>query len=151
MKKELPINAKKVVARLKNKPKVVVRPNEETVSKKDYDELQEVHAEFAIQVGERIRSYEEQVSKLKADIKNNGRTGRWVISSDGYYPYCSECRTEPQMKDRKLPTFCPECGSRNADPKCSVCGIRTKCDKKNLHSKNTKECWVPPHRFYDEV
>lgn len=33
----------------------------------------------------------------------------WIISSDGYYPYCSNCHQEPdsgKMEDR-----CPNCGA----------------------------------------
>jgi hypothetical protein len=35
--------------------------------------------------------------------------GEWKISSDGYYPYCSECKNEP--KNGKLTNYCPNCGS----------------------------------------
>lgn len=37
------------------------------------------------------------------------RHGRWIISSDGYYPYCSECQARPEGKPTK---FCGECGAR---------------------------------------
>lgn len=36
------------------------------------------------------------------------KCGRWLISSDGYYPYCSECKTEP--KNGIMTKFCPSCG-----------------------------------------
>ena len=32
--------------------------------------------------------------------------GHWVISSDGYYPYCSECGFWP----KEMTKFCGECG-----------------------------------------
>ena len=35
--------------------------------------------------------------------------GHWLINSDGYYPYCSECRKEPPTGDRT--DFCPNCGA----------------------------------------
>ncbi len=35
--------------------------------------------------------------------------GHWIISSDGYYPYCSECKARPEGKPTK---FCGECGAR---------------------------------------
>lgn len=35
------------------------------------------------------------------------KKGRWLISSDGYYPYCSECYCRPD----KMSHFCPECGA----------------------------------------
>lgn len=35
--------------------------------------------------------------------------GRWIISSDGYYPYCSECKEEPESG--KMTNYCPSCGA----------------------------------------
>lgn len=37
------------------------------------------------------------------------KTGKWYISSDGYYPYCSECGYEPE--DGNMTDFCPQCGA----------------------------------------
>ena len=34
---------------------------------------------------------------------------RWEICSDGYYPYCSACKSEPPSG--KMTKFCPECGA----------------------------------------
>jgi hypothetical protein len=39
--------------------------------------------------------------------------GEWKINCDGYYPYCSNCRTEP--KNGVMSNFCPHCG---ADMRC---------------------------------
>lgn len=36
--------------------------------------------------------------------------GKWLINSDGYYPYCSECRSEPD--GGKMSRYCPNCGAR---------------------------------------
>lgn len=36
--------------------------------------------------------------------------GRWEINCDGYYPYCSNCKKEPQ--GREMTSFCPNCGAR---------------------------------------
>ena len=36
--------------------------------------------------------------------------GRWVICSDGYYPYCSECKEEP--KHGEMTKYCPNCGAK---------------------------------------
>lgn len=36
--------------------------------------------------------------------------GKWEICSDGYYPYCSNCKNEPQGREMTL--FCPNCGAR---------------------------------------
>lgn len=35
---------------------------------------------------------------------------RWIICSDGYYPYCSACKAEP--KSRELTNYCPNCGAK---------------------------------------
>ena len=36
--------------------------------------------------------------------------GRWIINSDGYYPYCSECKEEP--KHGEMTHYCPNCGAK---------------------------------------
>ncbi len=36
------------------------------------------------------------------------RLGKWLINSDGYYPYCSECGNEPP--GRTMTDYCPHCG-----------------------------------------
>ena len=41
-----------------------------------------------------------------AEVKH----GEWLINSDGYYPYCSECGAEPIM--RIMSKFCPNCGAK---------------------------------------
>lgn len=35
---------------------------------------------------------------------------KWEINSDGYYPYCSHCKTEPQ--NGVMSKYCPECGAK---------------------------------------
>ena len=35
---------------------------------------------------------------------------KWEISSDGYYPYCSHCKTEPE--NGVMSKHCPECGAK---------------------------------------
>lgn len=35
---------------------------------------------------------------------------KWEINSDGYYPYCSNCYTEP--KNGVMSKRCPECGAK---------------------------------------
>ena len=37
------------------------------------------------------------------------KTGRWLVNPDGYYPYCSECNTEP--KNGEMTDYCPSCGA----------------------------------------
>lgn len=46
--------------------------------------------------------------KLRAEHQN--RLPHWIISSDGYYPYCSVCGAEPRSGD--MTAYCPNCGSR---------------------------------------
>ena len=41
-----------------------------------------------------------------AEVKH----AKWEISSDGYYPYCSHCKSEPENGVRSK--YCPECGAR---------------------------------------
>ena len=41
------------------------------------------------------------------------KIGRWCISPDGWYPYCSECLEEP--KDGIRSAFCPSCGVKMTD------------------------------------
>ena len=47
-----------------------------------------------------------QDGKLAAMKK---RIGQWLINSDGYYPYCSICKNEPQ--GRIMTDYCPSCGA----------------------------------------
>jgi NADH pyrophosphatase NudC (nudix superfamily) len=35
---------------------------------------------------------------------------KWEINYDGYYPYCSHCKTEP--KNGVMSKYCPECGAK---------------------------------------
>ena len=37
------------------------------------------------------------------------KAGQWLINSDGYYPYCSICKNEPQ--GRIMTDYCPNCGA----------------------------------------
>ena len=36
--------------------------------------------------------------------------GKWEISCDGYYPYCTNCMYEP--KSGVLTNYCPHCGAK---------------------------------------
>ena len=48
--------------------------------------------------------------RRKADSETERGSARWLINSDGYYPYCSACMKEP--KDGKMTDVCPSCGAR---------------------------------------
>ena len=41
-----------------------------------------------------------------AEVKH----AKWEICCDGYYPYCSNCKTEP--KNGVMSKYCPECGAK---------------------------------------
>lgn len=34
---------------------------------------------------------------------------KWEINCDGYFPYCSNCKNEPE--NGKMSKYCPECGA----------------------------------------
>lgn len=53
----------------------------------------------ALQMG--INALSSEVEKVKH--------AKWEISCDGYYPYCSHCKTEP--KNGVMSKRCPECGA----------------------------------------
>lgn len=38
------------------------------------------------------------------------KTAHWDINCDGYHPYCSNCKKEPQ--GGKLSPYCPNCGAK---------------------------------------
>lgn len=44
-----------------------------------------------------------------ADVKEVNH-GKWIISSDGYYLYCSCCKEEPES--RVMTKYCPHCGAQ---------------------------------------
>ena len=43
-------------------------------------------------------------------VQPGQKTGQWLINSDGYYPYCSICKNEPQ--GRIMTDYCPNCGAK---------------------------------------
>lgn len=55
------------------------------------------------------RYLQNEVKKLPP-VTPEPRTGKWLINSDGYYPYCSECKAEP--KSGEMTDFCPNCGAK---------------------------------------
>ena len=61
------------------------------------------------------REYNRGVSDLLFQIMHAPtidpiRHGRWIINPDGYYPYCSECREEPDNKH--ITAYCSACGAK---------------------------------------
>lgn len=56
-------------------------------------------------------SYEEIKAKIAEAVSENTRIiAKWEISSDGYYPYCSNCKNEP--KNKEMTDYCPNCGAK---------------------------------------
>lgn len=51
-----------------------------------------------------------EIAALKPVDAELVKHGKWEICSDGYYPYCSNCKNEPQGREMTL--FCPNCGAR---------------------------------------
>ena len=54
-----------------------------------------------------IKKLEEMPTITLDDLRPHGR---WIISSDGYYPYCSNCKKEPKSGD--MTPYCPHCGAK---------------------------------------
>ena len=54
----------------------------------------------------------EQIDFVKGlpQVEPEPRKGKWLINSDGYYPYCSEYNAEP--KSGEMTNFCPKCGAK---------------------------------------
>ena len=51
-----------------------------------------------------------ELDRLVFDSKHEDKTAHWDINCDGYYPYCSNCKEEPQ--GGKLSPYCPNCGAK---------------------------------------
>lgn len=56
-------------------------------------------------MGDLIKAWLEQIPAVQPEQK----IGHWIICSDGYYPYCSQCLNEP--KNRIMTKYCGECGA----------------------------------------
>ena len=52
----------------------------------------------------------EKIVDIMPSVQPEQKTARWLINSDGYYPYCSACKEEP--KNRTMTDFCPKCGAK---------------------------------------
>lgn len=51
----------------------------------------------------------EEAWNTRAEEPAEDKTAHWDINCDGYYPYCSNCKEEPQ--GGKLSPYCPNCGA----------------------------------------
>jgi hypothetical protein len=54
--------------------------------------------------------YSPNLSKIPTADVVEVKRGNWEINCDGYYPYCSNCMTEP--KSGVMSKYCPECGAK---------------------------------------
>lgn len=73
-------------------------------------------AEYKLDKGNiTLGQYERMIEPLNREIQPERKIGHWLINSDGYYPYCSECRKEPKSGD--MTDFCPSCGAYMAKSK----------------------------------
>ena len=57
--------------------------------------------------GESYRPAYNKLTIIESEIVQHGK---WLINPDGYYPYCSECKEEPESG--KMTKYCPNCGTR---------------------------------------
>lgn len=62
----------------------------------------------------------------------NEKHAKWLINCDGYYPYCSNCLTEPQSG--KMTKYCPKCGAKMdlKDNKNNVANKKIEGDKNGI-------------------
>ena len=75
-------------------------------------------SEFIIQCGNpecRVRVYAVDNFDLPVESWNTRaeepeRVAHWNINCDGYYPYCSRCKSEPP--GREMSKYCPSCGAK---------------------------------------
>ena len=65
-----------------------------------YDHLDDVHIAAA------MNAIDEMPDADVAPVRH----GHWIINSDGYYPQCSECMSEP--RGREMTKYCGECGAK---------------------------------------
>ena len=80
-------------------------PAEQVVSKGAYEQCKWERDMAVKQLAELGYSLGEKPQKRFG----SPRKGHWIISSDGYYPYCSECKTEPGSGN--MTDVCPTCGA----------------------------------------
>lgn len=61
-------------------------------------------------IGETIAECLEDLSSSMDIAVQPVKHGHWIINSDGYYPQCSECMSEP--RGREMTKYCGECGAK---------------------------------------
>lgn len=63
----------------------------------------------SIEQGMTLTGIEQALNEIPI-VQPEQKTGQWLINSDGYYPYCSICKNEPQ--GRIMTDYCPNCGAK---------------------------------------
>lgn len=76
-----------------------------SVPYKDADILE--LGEYCCDIVSDTMAFIEELPTIEAEPVKHGR---WEINCDGYYPYCSNCKNEPQGREMTL--YCPNCGVR---------------------------------------
>lgn len=64
---------------------------------------------YDVSASEVINDFEEVIDAVPTADVAPIRHGRWIINSDGYYPQCSECMSEP--RGREMTKYCSDCGA----------------------------------------
>ena len=59
-------------------------------------------------ISKKVSSIESMLKKKKFD--SEVVHAKWNINCDGYYPYCSNCKNEPESG--KMTKWCPNCGAK---------------------------------------
>lgn len=83
-------------------------PNNDLINRKvatEYLKFKLENTIFLKTVKDEIESWIDKIPKAQPKLK----TAQWLINSDGYYPYCSECMKEPP---NCMTAFCPNCGAK---------------------------------------
>ena len=57
----------------------------------------------------KIQELIDGVNRFNAEAFLNQRHGKWEVSCEGWYPYCSECGQEPKGG---MSNYCPNCGAK---------------------------------------
>ena len=57
-----------------------------------------------------VYGFEDCENFISAAVVAESKHAKWEICCDGYYPYCTNCKTEPQ--GREMTDYCPNCGAK---------------------------------------
>ena len=61
-------------------------------------------------IGIECKQFMDDIDEKKEPVNTEPELAHWIINTDGYYPYCSNCKEEPQSGI--MSRFCPSCGRR---------------------------------------